>query len=441
MLGHRRAAWAMSSLICTVLLLAPALWNGFPLLQYDTGGYLARWYEGTLEISRAVPYGLLLNASAALDFWPAVLLQAAATVWVIALTLRTHGLGGRPWLLAGVIAALSVLTTLPWLTSILLTDIFAGLSVLALHLVVFDAPDLRPAERHGLVGLIAYAAATHSATLAVLLGLVVAAALLRLVARQFVSAAGLGRAVIALALGTAAVFAANFVVARQVAWTPGGFWLSFGRMLQDGIVDRYLADHCPDPQLTLCAYRSQLPRDADQFFWGNSIFEKLGRFEGLGPEMKKIAVESLADYPGLQLKTAAIATAEQLFEVRSGFGVVNSIWHTYSIIEERTPWAVPAMRAARQQRGEIGFKAINAVHYPVALAAMLLLLGVMAMGLAWPRFTDLGLLATTVTLALLGNAFVCGALANPHDRYGARMAWLPALVVLMAALRARRSVS
>jgi hypothetical protein len=72
---------------------------------------------------------------------------------------------------------------------------------------------------------------------------------------------------------------------------------------------------------------------------------------------------------------------------------------------------------------------------------MLLLLGVMAMGLAWPRFTDLGLLATTVTLALLGNAFVCGALANPHDRYGARMAWLPALVVLMAALRARRSVT
>ena len=32
-----------------LVLLAPALWNGFPLLQYDTGGYIARWYEGTLE--------------------------------------------------------------------------------------------------------------------------------------------------------------------------------------------------------------------------------------------------------------------------------------------------------------------------------------------------------------------------------------------------------
>ncbi len=31
------------------LLIAPALWNGFPLLQYDTGGYLARWYDGRLH--------------------------------------------------------------------------------------------------------------------------------------------------------------------------------------------------------------------------------------------------------------------------------------------------------------------------------------------------------------------------------------------------------
>ncbi len=38
-----RALGALASLVCVLLLLAPALWNGFPLLQYDTGGYLARW--------------------------------------------------------------------------------------------------------------------------------------------------------------------------------------------------------------------------------------------------------------------------------------------------------------------------------------------------------------------------------------------------------------
>ena len=52
---------AGAALAATALLLAPALWNGFPLLQYDTGGYLARWYEGTLEPSRSTVYGLFLS--------------------------------------------------------------------------------------------------------------------------------------------------------------------------------------------------------------------------------------------------------------------------------------------------------------------------------------------------------------------------------------------
>ena len=146
-----RARWAFAILLSMALLSAPAIWNRFPLLQYDTGGYLARWYEPYLVPSRAVAYGLILNAGAALSFWPVVLGQSALTVWVIALILRVHGLGGRPGLLAGIVAALSVFSTLPWLTSILLTDIFAGLAVLALYLLLLRANDLNGREQAGLV--------------------------------------------------------------------------------------------------------------------------------------------------------------------------------------------------------------------------------------------------------------------------------------------------
>ena len=71
--------------------------------------------------------------------------------------LRALGFGGRPLLLIGVTAALSVLTTLPWLTSILLTDIFAGLAVLAVHLLVFADGTLRRFERIALFALMAFA--------------------------------------------------------------------------------------------------------------------------------------------------------------------------------------------------------------------------------------------------------------------------------------------
>ena len=179
-----RAVWALASIVSVLLLLAPALWNGFALLQYDTGGYLARWYEGTLVPSRAVVYGLILNAGVPLGFWPVLVLQAALTVWVIALTLRAHGLGGRPWLLLGLVATLSAVSTLPWLTSILLTDIFCGLCVLALYLLLMRNETLSARERIALIVLTAVAAATHNATLAVLLALLPAAACVFLIDRQ-----------------------------------------------------------------------------------------------------------------------------------------------------------------------------------------------------------------------------------------------------------------
>src|SRR3569833_148877 len=115
----------------TLFFVAPAFWNRFPLLQYDSGGYLVRWFEGYLVPSRSTVFGLYLNLFAHPDFWPVVAIQAGLTVWMLALVLRALGFGGRPWLLLGVTAALTALTTLPWLTSILLTDIFAGLAVLA----------------------------------------------------------------------------------------------------------------------------------------------------------------------------------------------------------------------------------------------------------------------------------------------------------------------
>jgi hypothetical protein len=432
---RRRAVPIAVALAAMLMLLAPALWNGFPLLQYDSGGYFARWYEGTLEESRSTVYGLFVTALARPNFWPVIVVQAAATVWIIALVLRVHGLA-QPFVLLVTIAVLSVTTTLPWLAGIVLTDIFFGLSVLALHLLVLRNDALANWERAALIVFIAFSAATHNATLAVLLALLAAGLLVALLNRSLVPFAGLASGAAALVLGAVMLVGANYVVAKRLAWTPGGIGLMFGRMLQDGIVMRYLDEHCPDARLRLCDHRAELPIDSDEFFWGEGLFDRLGRFQGLNDEMRTIVLESLRAYPWLQLETAVAATLRQLVMVRTGWGVLDSIWHTHGMIENLAPAMLPAMKAARQQKGELDFITINRLHVPVALASMLLLLGVIAFSARQPRFADLGLLATTAALAILANAFVTGALSGPHDRYGARAAWIATLVIAMAAWRA-----
>jgi hypothetical protein len=51
------------------------------------------------------------------------------------------------------------------------------------------------------------------------------------------------------------------------------------------------------------------------------------------------------------------------------------------------------------------------------------------------RLDEFTLFIATVSLALLGNAFVCGVISGPHDRYGSRLVWIATFVVLMAGAR------
>ncbi|HEY1152526.1 MAG TPA: hypothetical protein VGE73_01650 [Pseudolabrys sp.] len=423
----------------TVLLALPALWNGFPLLEYDTGGYLARWYEGYLVPSRPAPYGLLLNLGSLLDFWPVVAMQCVLTVWVVMLTMRSHGLQPRPLTRLAIFIVLALATTLPWIASVLLTDIFIGLAVLGLYLLTFRSSDLDRMERIALIGVIALAAATHSASLllVVALGFLIGAA--AWLWPSLVPRAALRPVASAVVLGFVILLAGNFIVTKRLAWTPGGYGIVFGRLLEDGVVNRYLDEHCGHRQFKLCAVRNQLPRNADVFLWGDETFNRLGRFDGLGAEMRTIVLESLADYPLQNIGLAIRAAARQLVSVRSGEGVLDSIWHTYGMIEDHTPWNVPAMRAARQQHGLLHFDGINRVHEPVALLAMALLLVPLLLALKRRRVNAITLLAASVTIALLVNAAILGPLSNPHDRYGARIVWLAPLVVALWLTQRRES--
>jgi hypothetical protein len=151
--------------------------------------------------------------------------------------------------------------------------------------------------------------------------------------------------------------------------------------------------------------------------------------------MGYIVVHSLADYPAWQAGAALRAMGQQLLHVATGEGTNGWIPHTYGIIERYIPAQIAPMRAARQQHWAVNFDDVNWLHVPVALASMLALVVLLAHALAQRRLDDLTLLAATVTLALLGNAFICGVISGPHDRYGARMVWVATFVVLIALFR------
>jgi len=131
-----------------------------------------------------------------------------------------------------------------------------------------------------------------------------------------------------------------------------------------------------------------------------------------------------------------MATGEQMLKVATGENTDRPTTpHTYGIIKHYLPQQLKLMNAARQQTGFITFGPINLIHVPVALISMFLVFGMFGRAIWRRRLDEFTLLAATVCSALLGNAFVCGVVSGPHDRYGSRLVWLATFTVLLAGLR------
>ena len=459
-----RLAWPLAVLLMLAALLWPAFWNGFPIIFADTGGYLERPFAGDLVMGRSALYGAFLALGLKLDFWPNIAAQAALTIWILRLTLRAHGLGGRPWLAAAIVIALCVLTALPFYVSQLMPDCLAPLAVLALHLLAFRRETLGGTEIVGLAAIMAFAIASHMATLALCFALLLAFAILRVAAgRLALWRPAFPAPLLAVGAGIGLALLSNLAITGQFAFTPGGTSFLFGRLIQDGIVKRYLTERCPDPSIRLCAYRNELPKSADDWLWGNSPFHQLGGDDGYASEERRIILDTLRLYPGTHLAVAAQAAFDQFFLLKTTASVSQP--HNAFVLktfEQLAPELMPRLRAARQQQPDgfelapktmqwlrapiqendaFAFVPFNLLHVPVAFLAIAMLPVIIVLGIRRRLQPEAATLATTIGLVLLANAAIAGVFSNPVDRYQSRLVWLALFAVFVAFLtRSRRLV-
>ena len=224
-------------------------------------------------------------------------------------------------------------------------------------------------------------------------------------------------------------------------FTPGGSSFLFGRLLEDGMIDRYLEDKCPDPSLKICAYKDEIPDQADDWLWGNSAFYKLGGWDGYVEEQGRIIRETLLLYPLEHLTTAIGATLEQFVSFETEVSIDDNE-PTFLTFAELVPDLMPALMNARQQDGRLDVGPLNYTLYvPIAALAI----GGLLIALIVRRRLKLSPQATalcfTVLLALAANAAICGIFSHPVDRYQSRLVLLaPFAVAVLFAQRWRPPV-
>jgi len=424
----------------TVLLL-PAIWNGFPLVFFDTGGYVRRVLEMELTAGRSLFYGLFLwiFSFGWSFFYGPVLMQVSASVWLIYLMLRCHDV--VPSWTALYCVGLGLLTGIAWSADQLMPDALVPLMVLALWLLGFRLQRLGPLERAGLIAVALLALLSHMSAMALAIGLLMVTLMIRLFVfiRGWSLSVNVVFPVTVVVGGLVLMPMLHLFLVGKATYTPGGPEYIFGRLVQAGIAQRWLAEHCPDPGVKLCDMQDRLPDTGDEFLWGeNSPFRELGEWSGAADaELGFLVKMCLKTYPVDVVWTSLKATAEQMVMVKTGDQLTEIHNDTRDVFTHLLPArAAAAFNAAQQQQGGMTlslFAAINRVHVPVAHLMVLCLLPIVGWGLRSGRH-DLAAAAGYMFLALLGNAFICGALSNPHDRYQSRIVWLAPLVVGVAAV-------
>jgi len=433
-------AWLLSLTLSVAVLLAPALWNGFALVFFDTCGYVDRVLTMTMAPGRSFFYGLFLWTASLgwFSFWGPVLVHSLMTLWGIHLMLRCHKVPAGPVSTTFFCLALGVSTGISWYTSQLMPDNLIPLVVLALWLLGFCWQALRWHERMGLAALTLLGLLSHMSGMALGIGLVLVILLAN------VAVKGRGWSLSVYSLPPVAVVAASLLLMPilhysllgKASFTPGGPVFIFGRLVQDGIAQRWLAEHCPAPGVRLCALQDRLPHTADEFLWSDiSPFQDLGAWSGSADaELGYLVRESIKEYPWIFAWTSLRDAAQQMTKVATGDGLDEFQGPTRWFFTDLLPRTAKPFQKAHQQQGQVTrqlFDALNSVHVPVAYLSVLSLLVVAGVGVRARRY-DLAGLALFVLAALMGNAFICGALSNPHDRYQSRLVWLASLVVGMA---------
>jgi hypothetical protein len=241
----KKISW---TLFTTLLLISAALYNGFPLVTSDSGVYILSGFKKFVPVDRPITYGLFVrHSSLAVSLWFTIIFQSLILSYLLWLTLNEFidtSIGRTSKLL--IIIFLISCTGLSWYSSQIMPDIFTGIGILCMGLLLLSTGSLL---RNILLSIFLLGAGLmHNSNMLIfsflLLGLLPVLFMTKFAKTAIIKK---GRYVYVFVLMLSAWFIAptiNYAMEGRykTTGTPHAFLMA--KFIENGIVDRYLTEHC-----------------------------------------------------------------------------------------------------------------------------------------------------------------------------------------------------
>ncbi len=426
-LNRARPLLVGAAAVC--LLVSVALYNGYPTVFSDTGGYLL---TGTTFVAfppfRAPGYSVFTRlASLETSAWFIILAQALTVVYVLQETCNYLIEGDAKirdlCLLAGV-SILAAFTSLPWLVSLLMPDVFAGVIFLSAFLLVFN-DDLLRTRRIALAAILWISVSSHMSFLPIA-GLFIPVLLAMKFAARRTQPAPSAKSILGWVL--VPVIASGIFTATLNREMGLGFTVSPSRndfmlanLFGDSLAADYLKQDCPKDRLVSCRDLSRLPQSAEEFLFRHPLYIELRKHPA---EIDKIVRGTLSAYPQQFLESSARQTFFQIASLRTAdeirsYGAKD--WNNHAL-QSVFPGEIQDFRKGRQFRDRLlpladAASKVDTGAFWLSAAACLLLAGISG-------FSRINMLFYSSILFLAINAAICATFAGVFDRYQSRVAWI-----------------
>jgi hypothetical protein len=430
----------------------PALFNGFPYFYMDSFVYLTSGGNIVGKLAGTISNGYYGHASPFYSLF-LYLLAPTTTVWTIPLA---QGLALSYVLLhcfriflpqSGPIAFLvcavlvSITTSVSWLASLVMPDIFLSIMILTFFLVTFCREELSKPQIIVMLVIAVSAILFHPSHLALAM-LIVVIALILLLLYGYESKGNLMASLIILItpvlVACLLMIGMSKVLYQKNTLFPQNMPYLLAKSLEDGPGMVFLKHDCDGKSYAICSVADQVPEEIRifEFFWDdNSIMQTASPefLERVKDEELEFVVQATLQYPLQQFTKSLLNFLEQLFMFNISFtdevGESEFVKHQ---MEKTFPDQFASFAASGQYRrnygtdsgaNEKGLGAFDNLHIAMAITSVFIV-GIFLI-LAFSEYRSrLKCFAVFLLLSVMANAAVAGILSQVHGRYQARVTWL-----------------
>lgn len=443
-----RLTWTVSLLLVTAVGTLPAYWNGSAFLFYDSVWYFHTLVKGYVDINRPTLYArfmdLLPGRSPMVWVWFQAFLQS---VVLHHLWRRTEIPPGYRSALS--LSALTLLTPLGFLTSLLMPDFSGGLLVLLVGLTLVFWDRSSKTIRGVNLGLILLFLTFHLSHLSIMVALLAGWVVgRRLFSGQFPKKEPVIALCLCLLVAVGALGLSSRL--RWNSWDPSphaSLYL-FARYYSAGPVRAYLVqkekEQNNDLWPPLFELLDEYPAGCrpQALLWeGDSPVNAYGGLTKQNQAAKRVVREVVFWAPGWMVVSFFRCGLEQVGSITLSDALVEGV-RIPEIMGDMYPTAFkPGEKVrfdrARQQQEAIPYRLWDALNYSIYLGGVLLLLLVMVVRRA--RRDRWWCLSAFALYGVSANGVLCGGLSALDGRYQLRVSWLPLVVGILWILRERNS--